>query len=82
MTELFKRGGIEFLAVFLGIALSLWVDEYQKSEEARSFNNQILSRLYSNLEADSIDAVWNSNAHRVAMIGSEKVIQWCDDMII
>ena len=79
MTELLKRGGIEFLAVFLGIALSLWVDEYQKSEEARSFNNQILSRLYSNLEADSIDAVWNSNAHRVAMIGSEKVIQWCDD---
>ena len=79
MTELLKRGGIEFLAVFLGIALSLWVDEYQKSEEARSFNNQILSRLYNNLEADSVDAVWNSNAHRVAMIGSEKVIQWCDD---
>ena len=79
MTEILKRGGIEFLAVFLGIALSLWVDEYQKSEEARSFNNQILSRLFSNLEADSIDAVWNSNAHRVAMIGSEKVIQWCDD---
>ena len=42
MTELLKRGGIEFLAVFLGIALSLWVDEYQKSKEARSFNNQIL----------------------------------------
>ena len=79
MSQLLKKGGIEFLAVFLGIALSLWVDEYQKSEEARSFNNQILSRLYSNLEADSIDAVWNSNAHRVAMIGSEKVIQWCDN---
>ena len=33
MTELLKRGGIEFLAVFLGIALSLWVDQYQKSKD-------------------------------------------------
>jgi len=79
MTELLKRGGIEFLAVFLGIALSLWVDQYQKSKEAENLNNQILSRLYDNLEADSVDGVWNSNAHRAAMIGSEKVMQWCDD---
>ena len=35
MNELLKRGGIEFLAVFLGIALSLWVDQYQKSKEAK-----------------------------------------------
>ena len=78
MNELLKRGGIEFLAVFLGIALSLWVDQYQKSK-AESLNNQILSRLYPNLKADSVDEVWNSNAHRAAMIGSKKVIQWCDD---
>ena len=79
MTELLKRGGIEFLAVFLGIALSLWVDQYKKSKEDESLNNQILSRLYDNLKADSVDAVWNSNAHRAAMIGSKKVMQWCDD---
>jgi len=79
MTELLKRGGIEFLAVFLGIALSLWVDQYQKSKEDEILNNQILSRLYDNLKADSVDAVWNSNAHRAAMIGSKKVMQWCDD---
>lgn len=79
MNELLKRGGIEFLAVFLGIALSLWVDQYQKAKEAISFNNKILNRLYDNLEADSVDAVWNANAHRVAMVGSEKVIKWCSD---
>ncbi len=73
MTELIKRGGIEFLAVFLGIALSLWVDQYKKSKEDESLNNQILSRLYDNLKADSVDAAWNSNAHRAAMIGSKKV---------
>ena len=79
MQNILARGGVEFLAVFLGIALSLWVDEYQKSKDFKSLNNQILLRLYDNLEADSVDAVWNSNAHRVAMIGSGKVMQWCDD---
>ena len=50
-----------------------------KAKEAISFNNKILNRLYDNLEADSVDAVWNANAHKVAMVGSEKVIKWCSD---
>ena len=29
MKNILARGGIEFLAVFLGIALSLWVDDYR-----------------------------------------------------
>ena len=56
MKNILARGGVEFVAVFLGIALSLWVDEYQKSKEARELNNQILKRLHDNLEADSTDA--------------------------
>ena len=63
MKNILARGGVEFVAVFLGIALSLWVDEYQKSKEARELNNQILKRLHDNLEADSTDAVWNYKAH-------------------
>ena len=31
MKNILARGGIEFLAVFLGIALSLWVDEYREN---------------------------------------------------
>ena len=45
MKNILARGGVEFVAVFLDIALSLWVDEYQKSKEARELNNQIL--IYS-----------------------------------
>ena len=54
MQNILARGGVEFLAVFLGIALSLWVDEYQKSKDFKSLNNQILLRLYDNLEADTL----------------------------
>jgi len=79
MKNILARGGVEFLAVFLGIALSLWVDEYQKSKEAKKLNKQILTRLYDNLEADSTDAIWNSKAHKKAQIGSEKVLQWCEN---
>jgi len=79
MKNILARGGVEFLAVFLGIALSLWVDEYQKSKESKELNNQILRRLYDNLEADSTDAIWNSKAHNVASIGSEKVLEWCNN---
>ena len=57
MKNILARGGVEFVAVFLGIALSLWVDEYQKSREAKILNNQILERLYYNLESDSIDGI-------------------------
>ena len=79
MKNILAKGGIEFVAVFLGIGLSLWVDEYQKSKEARKLNNQILRRLHDNLEADSTDAVWNHEAHHFAKRGSEKVIEWCNN---
>ena len=78
MKNILARGGIEFLAVFLGIALSLWVDEYQKSKESQKLNKQILKRLHDNLEADSTDAVWNAKAHKVASIGSKRGLDWCD----
>ena len=76
MKNILARGGIEFLAVFLGIALSLWVDEYQKSKEAKNLNNQILIRLHDNLEADSTDCTWNINAHQISMNGIDKILLW------
>jgi hypothetical protein len=35
MKNILARGGIEFLAVFLGIALSLWVDDYQEEKDIK-----------------------------------------------
>ena len=79
MKNILARGGIEFLAVFLGIALSLWVDEYQKSKEAKKLNDQILSRLHDNLEADSIDAEWNHKAHELAYESGNLIFKWCEN---
>ena len=33
MRNILAKGGVEFLAVFLGIALSLWVDDYREEKE-------------------------------------------------
>ena len=79
MKNILARGGIEFLAVFLGIALSLWVDEYQKSKDAKNLNDQILRRLYDNLKADSIDAEWNYRAHELAYESGNLIFQWCEN---
>ena len=72
MKIILAKGGIEFVTVFLGIGLSLWIDEYQKSKEARQLNNQILRKLHDNFKADSTDAVLNHEAHHFAKRGSEK----------
>ena len=53
MKNILARGGVEFLAVFLGIALSLWVDDYRQEKELNNriiddFNN-IYSEVLSNI---------------------------------
>ena len=44
MKNILARGGIEFLAVFLGIALSLYVDEWREE-------NQIRERLMADYQS-------------------------------
>ena len=72
------RGGIEFLAVLLGLSGSLWIDNNIKENEAHKQNEEILIRLYRNLKSDSLDGVWNKNAYERAIKGSKNVIKWCD----
>ena len=78
MKNILARGGIEFLAVFLGIALSLWVDSYQKNQELINNNHEILNRLYQNLEVDSLDAIWCYKAHKVKPKAAREILEWCD----
>tara|TARA_B100001750_G_scaffold239408_1_gene247422 strand:- start:1071 stop:1775 length:705 start_codon:yes stop_codon:yes gene_type:complete len=78
MNNIFARSGIEFLAVLLGLSGSLWIDNIVKENEHKQQNKKILTRLYSNLIADSSDGVWNKNAYERAIKGSENVIKWCD----
>ena len=54
MKNILARGGIEFLAVFLGIALSLWVDGYRKKintkNEIKSLVDALTLELIENKE--------------------------------
>ena len=78
MKNILARGGVEFLAVLIGLSGSLWIDNSIKENEHKEQNKKILTRLYSNLIADSSDGVWNKNAYERAIKGSENVIKWCD----
>ena len=55
MKNLLARGGIEFLAVLLGISLSLWVEDWRQ-------NKEIQSRLdldYLNIKQEIIEDIDN-----------------------
>jgi len=74
----FARGGIEFLAVLLGLSGSLSIDSIVKEKDQKEQNTKILRRLYDNLVADSSDGSWNINAYERGIQGSINVIKWCD----
>ena len=52
MKNTITRGGIEFLAVLLGLSGSLWMDNSIKENENKVQNRKILTRLYNNLISD------------------------------
>ena len=78
MKNILARGGIEFIAVLLGLSGSLWIDSNIKENESREQNEEILTRLYHNLRSDSSDGAWNQKAYKRAIKGSKNVITWCD----
>ena len=57
MKNILARGGIEFLAVFIGIVLSLWVDDRRDLNTVRENNHKTLKSLKNevNLRVDYID---------------------------
>jgi hypothetical protein len=78
MKNILARGGIEFIAVILGLSGSLWIDNANEISNHKDQNRKILTRLYHNLEADSLDGVWNRDAYIRAVEGAENVMKWCD----
>jgi hypothetical protein len=78
MKNILARGGIEFLAVLVGLSGSLWIDGNVKENEAIVQNNEILNRLYANLRADSSDGEWNRKAYERGIKGCARIIEWCD----
>ena len=52
MKNILARGGIEFLAVILGISGSLWLDDTSTYKNDRKLEYEAYSRLYSALNED------------------------------
>ena len=73
MKNILARGGIEFLAVFLGIALSLWVDDYRESKE---INNRLLDdyqKIHDEVKSniDNLNIIIEKNNN---MLNTEKFL--------
>ena len=52
MKNIFARGGVEFLAVLLGISLSLWVDENSTKKEIQQALQKDLINIRADLKKD------------------------------
>ncbi len=49
MKNILARGGIEFLAVLLGISGSLWIDENQEIRQKKEYERTLLKSIYSDI---------------------------------
>jgi len=70
MKNILARGGIEFLAVFLGIALSFYAEEWQTEKDNERKKDQYLSDLGNTLEMD----IQQIDKLLVTLINSDKLI--------
>ena len=52
MKKVLTRGGIEFIAVFLGIALSLWVDDFREERELNDRLKDDLRKIYWEVQSN------------------------------
>ena len=54
MNNIFARGGIEFLAVFLGIALSFYVEEWQNTNVQKNLLNKDCKNILLDVNEDIV----------------------------
>jgi len=63
------RGGVEFLAVFLGLFLSLWFDDYQEDKEVNKRLKEDYQKIHVEIKEDllHIDTLIASNTQMVTL---------------
>ena len=63
------RGGVEFLAVFLGLFLSLWFDDYQEDKEVNKRLKEDYRKIHVEIKEDllHIDTLIASNTQMVTL---------------
>ena len=82
MKTILTRGGIEFLAVFLGIALSLWVDDFREERELRERLNDDIIKIYIEVQAntENIESIINLNEKN--LLNEEKLLKILNKEIV
>ena len=55
MKNLLTRGGIEFLAVFIGIVLSLWVDDWREERELKHRLKEDYKKIHLEVKTDIVN---------------------------
>ena len=70
MKNILARGGIEFIAVILGISGSLWIDDWSSYKTDREKELETFSRLSIALNEDNLllEEALKANARRVNVL--------------
>ena len=55
LRKIISKGGVEFVAVFLGIALSLWVDDWREEKEIIARLQDDYKKIHSEIKKDIVN---------------------------
>lgn len=79
MKKILARGGIEFLAVLLGITLSFWVEEWRDETEQRKLLNNDCIHILSDVNEDIITINKIIEKNQKILRSGEKIIELVSD---
>ena len=67
LKRIISKGGVEFIAVFLGIALSLWVDDWREDKEIRARLQDDYKKIHFEIKSDikNLDYIIKSNLNHI-----------------
>ena len=82
MKTILARGGIEFLAVFLGIALSLWVDDFREERELKERLNDDLIKIYNEVQANTVNIEKIIDLNEKNLFHEEKLLKILNKEIV
>ena len=67
MKNILARGGIEFLAVLLGLSLSFYLEDVRENSNLKNLNYQIFERINETINYDINDLEENISVHSLAI---------------
>tara|TARA_B100001750_G_C15283928_1_gene483872 strand:- start:78 stop:743 length:666 start_codon:yes stop_codon:yes gene_type:complete len=79
MKKILARGGIEFLAVLLGITLSFWVEEWRNETEQRKLLNNDCINILSDVNEDIITINKIIKKNQEILKSGKKIIELVSD---